>query len=232
MSKCPICASDLKSDIEKLIVLGANNQHIKDWASERNLKLTLKSIITHKANHFDYVENLSQPCLESESSDVTLSQIEESTNLSQDELLNYLAANNFKVHHQKKYDLVKVFKYFTKLLVDEVQALQHKLNLLAPSSQKLAMAKLKQEKLAAQTRLLKAVAKTKEIELAVAQSKLIRNKELEEQWSYSLVGFKAKLESMPNKLALELSAINQSSNVRKVLCKLFEEALEELDNGR
>jgi len=232
MSKCPICASSLKSDIEKMIVLGANNQHIRDWASERGLRLTIKAIITHKTNHFDYVEKVSQPSLESESFGFTLSQIEESTNLSKDELLTYLAATNLKVHHRKKYDLIKVLKHFTKQLLERIKALEHKLNQLAPSSQKLAMAKLKQEKLEAQTRLLKAVARTKEIELAVALSKLIKNKELEERWSYSLVGFKAKLESMPNKLALELSAIDQSSNVRKVLCKLIEEALEELDNGR
>ena len=45
MAECAICTSNLKSDIETMIDLGANNQHILGWASERNLKLTNKAYI-------------------------------------------------------------------------------------------------------------------------------------------------------------------------------------------
>ena len=94
----------------------------------------------------------------------------------------------------------------------------------------MALAELKQEKLEAQTRLLKTVARTKEIELEVALGKLVKDRELEEKWSYSLVGFKAKLESVPNKLALELSAIDNERCVKDVLHKSISEALSELEH--
>lgn len=74
------------------------------------------------------------------------------------------------------------------------------------------------------------LAELKQIKLKQATRELVTKQELEEQWSYSLVGFKAKLEAIPNKTALELSSITSISNVENILTKLISEALEELDN--
>lgn len=230
-SSCTICSSSLKADIEKMIDNGANNQHIQAWASERDLKLTKRAIEDHKVKHYGYIENIPLSVAELEPVTITLCEIQSALDVGHEELLGYLAANNLKPHHRKKYDLIDILRYFTKELSDRVDQLQERLKQLTPNSQKLAMAELKQQKLEAQTRLLKAVARTKEIELEVALGKLIEERSLEEKWSYSLVGFKAKLESTPNKLALELSAIENESNIRDVLHKSISEALSELNDG-
>ena len=214
-----------------MIDSGANNQHIQSWAKERDLKLTKRAIETHKVKHYGYVEKTSLSLTEFEPVMMTLGDIESIIDVGHEELLGYLAANNLKPHYRKKYDLIEILKYFTEQLSTEVDLLQDKLKLLTPNSQKLAMAELKQSKLEAQTRLLKAVARTKEIELSVALGKLVKDRQLEETWSYSLVGFKAKLESIPNKLALELSAIDSDRDVKDVLHKSISEALSELENG-
>ena len=87
---------------------------------------------------------------------------------------------------------------------------------------------LKNKKLIAQTRLQKAVANLKQIKLRELEGTLVTSQELEEQWSYSLVGFKAKLEAIPNKVSLELSSIDNRDRVNSVLTKLITEAIEEL----
>ena len=231
MAKCAVCNSSLKPDIEKMIDGGANNQHIQAWAKERDLKLTKRAIETHKVKHYGYVEKTDLSIADIKPITMTLGQIESIINVGHEELLGYLAANNLKPHHRKKYDLIDILRYFTEQLSGEVDLLQNRLKQLTPNSQKLAMAELKQSKLEAQTRLLKAVARTKEIELSVALGKLVKDSELEEKWSYSLVGFKAKLESIPNKLALELSAVDSDRDVKDVLHKSITEALSELQDG-
>ena len=231
MAKCAVCTSILQPDIEKMIDAGANNQHIQAWAKERDLKLTKRAIETHKIKHYGYVEKTCQSIIDFEPITMTLGQIESLVNVGHEELLGYLAANNLKPHHRKKYDLIDVVRYFTQKLSGEVDLLQNRLKQLTPNSQKLAMAELKQSKLEAQTRLLKAVARTKEIELSVALGKLVKDRQLEDTWSYSLVGFKAKLESIPNKLALELSAIDGDIDIKSVLHKSISEALSELQDG-
>lgn len=231
MAKCSVCTSSLKADIEKMIDNGANNQHIQAWARERDLKLTKRAIETHKVKHYGYVKKASLSLADFEPVTMTIGQIESVLDVGDEELLGYLAANNLKPHHRKKYDLIDILRYFTKQLSSDVDLLQQRLKQLTPNSQKSAMAELKQEKLEAQTRLLKAVARTKEIELEVVLGKLIKDRSLEEKWSYSLVGFKAKLESIPNKLALELSAIDCERNISDVLHKSISEALSELEDG-
>ena len=231
MPECAVCTSILKPDIEKMIDCGANNQHIQSWAKERDLKLTKRAIETHKVKHYGYVEKTSHSVIDFEPVTMTLGAIESVIDVGHEELLGYLAANNLKPHHRKKYDLIDILRYFTQQLSSEVDLVQDKLKLLTPNSHSLAMAELKQSKLEAQTRLLKAVARTKEIELDVALGKLVKDSELEEKWSYSLVGFKAKLESIPNKLALELSAIESDRDVKDVLMGSISEAQKELENG-
>ena len=126
MVECAICVSSLKSDIEKMIVSGANDRHIQTWAKERNLKLTNKAIEIHKIKHYGYVEKTSQSIAEFEAVDMTLGQIESVLNLGHGELLGYLHTNNLKPHHRKKYDLIDILKYFTLQLSSEVERLQLK----------------------------------------------------------------------------------------------------------
>lgn len=229
MAKCAICSSILQPDIEKMIDLGANIQHIQSWARERDLKLTKRAIETHKVKHYGYIEKIERSLDAIEPVTMTLGQVESILNVSHEELLGYLEVNNLKPHHRKKYDLIDILRYFNDRLSSEVELLQARLNQLTSKSHSSAMAELKQEKLEAQTRLLKAVARTKQIELDVTLGILVKDRELEQSWSYSLVGFKAKLESIPNKLALELSAIDGDRNVHQVLYRSISEALEELE---
>ena len=230
MAKCAICTSSLNADIEKMIDNGANNQHIQGWARERGLKLSKRAIETHKVKHYGYVERVDLSVADLEPVTMTLASIESTLDLGHEELLGYLAANNLKPHHRKKYDLIEILSYFAQQLSSEVDELQQKLKQLSPNSHSSAMAHLKQSKLEAQTRLLKAVARTKEIELDVALGQLVENRSLESKWSYSLVGFKAKLESIPNKLALELSATKSDRDIRDVLLGSITEALSELEH--
>ena len=146
---------------------------------------------------------------------MTIASIESLLDLSHEELLGYLSAKNLKPHYRKKYDLIDILRYSAERLSSEVDLLQQKLKQLSPNSHSTAMAHLKQSKLEAQTRLLKAVARTKEIELEVALDQLVENQSLEEKWSYSLVGFKAKLESIPNKLALAIGNKKRSRHSRR-----------------
>ena len=229
MAKCALCSSVLQPDIEKMIASGANIQHIQSWARERDLRLTKRAIETHKVKHYGYIEKVEQSLDAIKPVTMTIGQIESILNVSHEELLGYLEANNIKPHHRKKYDLIDILRYFNDRLSSEVELLQARLNQLTSKSHSSAMAELKQEKLEAQTRLLKAVARTKQIELDVALGILVKDRELEQSWSYSLVGFKAKLESIPNKLALELSAIDGDRDVHQVLYRSISEALEELE---
>lgn len=231
MAKCPICSSILQFDIEKMIDSGANIQHIQSWARERDLKLTKKAIETHKVKHYGYIEKVERSLEAFEPISMTTGQIESILNLSQDELVGYLEANNLKPHYRKKYDLIDILRYFNDRLSREVDLLQTSLKQLTSKSHLSVMAELKQSKLEAQTRLLKAVARTKTIELDVALGKLVSDRELENSWSYSLVGFKAKLEAIPNKLALELSAIESDRDIKNLLSRSIAEALSELQHG-
>ncbi|AFZ38403.1 hypothetical protein Sta7437_4983 (plasmid) [Stanieria cyanosphaera PCC 7437] len=231
MGKCPICISNLKSDIETMIKSGANNQYIRNWAKERDLKLTLKDIITHKVNHSKLFEVSSLSVVRQKPVLLKLNQIEELLDVSYEEILNYLAVNNLKPNFDEKYDLIEMIRFFVTELTFEVKKLQEQLNFLDPYNLKLAISKQKQEKIAVRTRLLTAIAQIQEIKLSMATGELICDRELEQHWSYSIVKFKAKLESIPNKVALELSTVDTVKDVNDVLCKLVDESLEELDDG-
>ena len=239
MTRCRICNSPLITDIENMISKGANEQYIKDWASERSLTISLKAIQTHKDLHLKYVEQVKVKVSDSEAvyltakggERMTLATIEKTLDVEYEQLLSYFSTNNIKVNRRKTYDVIEIMRHLTNLYRDEADSLKNQLELMLPKNEKQALAQLKQQKLEAQTRLLTAVANIKEVQLQQAIGELVTNKELEEKWSYSLVGFKAKLESIPNKLALELSSITNKSNVENVLIKLINEALEELDNG-
>lgn len=231
MNNCTVCTSSLKPDIEKMISDGANNQHIKTWAKQRNVNLTLKAIASHKVKHYGYIETVNVTDFESEPVNLTLANIEEILEVDHEELLAYLGVKNIKPHQRKKYDVIDIMRFLIEQLKSETIALENKLDKLDSTSEKETMADLKQQKLEAQTRLLTAVADLKEVTLKQTLGELIPNKKLEEQWSYSLVGFKALLESIPNKVALELSSVTNQSSVAEVLTKLISEALEELEHG-
>ena len=69
------------------------------------------------------------------------------------------------------------------------------------------------------------------MELKQLKGTLVNSVEQEEKWSYSFVGFKAKLESIANKVALQISSMNDKTEIENLLNKLILESIEELENG-
>jgi hypothetical protein len=214
-----------------MIVDGANDKYIQNWAIERQQTLSLKALKTHKLEHLQAIENSTVELLEADAIYLTLDIIENELQIDYKELLTFFAANKIKVNRQKNYDLIEIMRHLINRLSEEANSLNARLEEIEPTSDSETIRKLKGKKLKAQARLLNAVADVKEIKLKQMLKELVLNKELENQWSYSLVGFKAKLESIPNKVALELSSVTDESKVLNVLTKLITEALEELENG-
>lgn len=231
MTKCPICSSEFKSDIDKMISTGSNNKYVQQWCKQRKFKLTLKAIENHKVNHLGHVERVKQNLDQVEPIYLTIGQITEQLDLPYECLLPYFSSKATAIDQKQTYDVIDIMSYIARSLATEVSQLKEKLEILTHKSDREAISELKNHKLEAQTRLQIAVASLKEIKLKQLQGQLVSNQELESQWSYSLVGFKAKLESIPNKVSLELSSINHPQNVNSVLTKLITEALEELGHG-
>ena len=230
MDSCLICNSVFKDDIDQMISSGSNNNYVQQWCKERKLNLSLKSIKEHKDHHLKYIEKTEVKLSDSEPIYLNLSKIEEELDIKHEELLSYFSTNNLKLKQEQEYDVLEIMTHLVKQLSQEVDSLTNDLDQLVLPNEKLTLSQLKNDKLTEQVRLQNAVAELKQIKLKQAKRELVTNQELEEQWSYSLVGFKAKLEAIPNKTALELSSINNISNVENILTKLISEALEELDN--
>lgn len=231
MDECSICKSVFKSDIDKMISAGSNNKYVQQWCKERKFKLTQKVIEHHKVNHLKHVEKVPTKLAQIEPIYLTLAEIEENLDLPYDCLLSYFSANSIKVNKKQKYDVIDIMRHIARELSSEVDVLSDRLDKISSDCEKEVIKELKNNNIEAQTRLQTVVASLKEIKLKELQSVLVSNKYLEEKWSYSLVGFKAKLESIPNKLALQLSSISNQSSVENILTKLISESLEELENG-
>jgi hypothetical protein len=231
MTKCPICESVFKSDIDKMISAGSNHKYVQQWCRERKFKVTLGAIENHKISHRVHVEKINLKLDEVEAIYLTIAEISEQLDISYDCLLAYFSSNSLKVNKQQRYDVIEIMSYIARNLSTEVIELNERLEKISFTSDKEVLMELKNKKIEVQNRLQTAVANLKEIKLKELQGELISNKELESQWSYSLVGFKAKLESIPNKVSLELSSINHPEKVNSVLTKLITEALEELGHG-
>ena len=231
MDKCSICESVFQGDIDKMISAGSNNKYVQQWCKERKFKLTLKTIENHKVNHLNHVEKVHQKLDEVESIYLTIDEIEEQLDLPYDCLLPYFSTNKIKVNRQQSYDVIDIMGYIAQNLSTEVVELNERLEKISTPCDKEVIKELKNQKIEAQTRLQSAVASLKEIKLSELQGELVTSKNLEERWSYSLVGFKAKLESIPNKVALQLSDITNQKDVQSILAKLISESLEELQHG-
>jgi hypothetical protein len=231
MSKCPICESIFKDDIDKMISAGSNNKYLQNWCKERKFKVTLKAIENHQVSHLVLVEKVNLKLDEVEAIYLTIDEISKQLDISYDCLLAYFSTNNIKVNKKQTYDVIEIMSYIARNLSTEVIKLNESLSKITLTDDQEVLMELKNKKIEAQNRLQTAIANLKEIKLKELQGELIANKCLESKWSYSLVGFKAKLESIPNKVSLELSAINNPQEVNCVLTKLITEALEELGHG-
>lgn len=231
MDKCLICNSAFKDNIDKMIFSGSNNKYLQQWCKDRKLNLSLQLIKEHQDNHLNYIEKTEVKLLDSEPIYLNLSQIEDKLDIKHDELLSYFSSNNFKLNPEQEYDVLEIMTNLVNHLSQEVESLTNDLEQLIQPNEKETLSQLKNDKLTEQIRLQNAVYQLQQIKLQQAQRELVTKQELEEQWSYSLVGFKAKLEAIPNKTALELSSITSISNVEHILTKLISEALEELEHG-
>lgn len=231
MNKCSICESVFLRDLDKMISAGSNNKYVQDWCKERKFKVTIKEIENHQVSHRVPIEKVRTELDKVEKIYLTLSDLEDLLDLPPVALLSYESTNNIRVNNSQTYDVIDIMSHIARELSTEASDLNDRLDEISSDCEKEVIKELKNKKIEAQTRLQTAVASLKEIKLKELQSVLVSNKDLEESWSYSLVGFKAKLESIPNKLALQLSSISNNSTVRDILTKLISESLEELSNG-
>ena len=230
MDNCPICHSQYRDDIDNMLSKGAEIKYIQSWCKERNFQVTQKQLKQHRHLHLNQVEKVEVEW----SNDpiyLNLSSLEDKLKVERRELQAYFTQGNLPINQVQEYDAIAVMQYVINKNANEVTKLKLKLKKSLGSNSKDKILALKNKKLRQQIRFQKAVAASQEIKLNQLEGKLVKCEQLEEKWSYSLVGFKAKLESIPNKVALELSSVNEPSDVEKILNKLIEESLAELENG-
>ena len=90
------------------------------------------------------------------------------------------------------------------------------------------LAELKQQKLAAEVEAQKAIARIKFLEAEQKEEKLVDAEAVSVAWVNYIQSCKAKLRSMPAKLANQLSGISDPEEIREILLFWINEALTEL----
>ena len=64
MSKCKICQSKLRDDIDRQILAGSNFSYLAQWCNERGLKVTPNSLKRHAIDHLPEYQTPSEANLE------------------------------------------------------------------------------------------------------------------------------------------------------------------------
>ena len=225
MDKCQICNSQYLSDINKMISQQANDKHIQSWCKERGFKLTLKAIKQHRRETSNTIKVKSHI---DDSKKIYLSprELQEKLNLTDEEANNYRL--DLSQNSQNTSEFLEIINDIIDKLKDEISQLKDELDRLSNHTSQEKISNLKKQKLTEQVRLQNAIANLQEIKLKQLQGKLISSDLLEEKWSHSLVGFKAKLEAIPSKVALQLSSIDDEMEIENILNKLILESVEEL----
>ena len=128
------------------------------------------------------------------------------------------AAQGYIARNNRKYGLVSALQY---------QNSQFKKQLEGQKS-KLDMDELRRQKLEAEVDKERAIAKIKRLEADKLEEKLVDAEEVALAWKGYVLRCRAKLLSLPTKLALELASLNTESEIQQILEKTIDEALQEL----
>ncbi len=225
---CLICHSEYKDDIDRMICANANSKYIQTWCQNRNFKISYKEIRIHRDNHINDLEKITVQKLEIDPIYLKIEDALDKLDINNDELSKYLSANNLKIARSEELALVPLMLYLINSRLEIIEALNKEFNQASNKSLTDKIRDLKAEKIKAQVRYQEAVANLRQVKLKQLNGELINCKDLEEKWAYATVGFKAKLESIPNKLALQLSSINDQTEIERILKDVIDESLDEL----
>ena len=126
------------------------------------------------------------------------------------------AAQEFLERKDGKYGLISALKHRIEQLESEVAKLKDN-----PRQE------LQLQKLAAEVEERKAIARIKNMEADLMAGKLVDAEEAMNAWKNAIANVKAKLLSLPAKLALELSGISSPKKIMARLRQVIDEALRE-----
>lgn len=225
MTNCKICTSKYLKDIDEMISNKANEKYIQLWCKDRGFKVHLKDIREHiKETEFvpEKVEFKFNRIY------LTINELKQELDIEDNIIQTYKSNTDKKIN---KFDLIELMQFILHQLRANINQLQNELNNILTYSSLDKLAELKNNKLIEQVRYQNAISELKQIQLLQLENKLIEKEKQNEKWSYAFVGFKAKLESIPSKVALQLSSISDKSEIKNILDNLILEAVEELNNG-
>ena len=147
-------------------------------------------------------------------------QVAEFVGVSYRTIENWSAQGFLTKDDQGKYGLLSAFKHRIFLLEKELAEIKDNPN-----------AELKTQKLAAEVDKEKAIARLKNLEADEKEGKLVAAEQVKQTWDNHNANCKAKLLSIPAKLALELSGIEEPEVIQNRLTEVIDEALVELSEG-
>lgn len=128
------------------------------------------------------------------------------------------ADNGHVTKNNNKYGLISAFKHQNSQLKQQLET--HK--------SKFDTAELKLRKLQAETDKEIAIARIRKLEADKMEGILVDAEQVGAAWKGYVLRCRAKLLSLPNKLALELSGIDNEAEIEQILQKTIDEALAEL----
>ena len=128
------------------------------------------------------------------------------------------AAKGHISRNNGKYGLFSAMQYQVEQLREQLE--EQKANL--------DISELRKQKLQAEVDKERAIARIKKLEADKAEGLLVDAEEVLQAWNSYILRCRAKLLSLPTKLALELAGIEQPEIIQERLTKVIDEALAEL----
>ena len=144
-------------------------------------------------------------------------QVAEFVGVSYRTIENWSAQGFLTKDEQGKYGLISALTHPISLLENELGEIKDNPN-----------AELRTQKLAAEVEKEKAIARLKNFEADEKEGKLVDAEQVKQVWNNHNANCKAKLLSIPAKLALELSGIEEPEIIQNRLTEVIDEALIEL----
>ncbi len=123
--------------------------------------------------------------------------------------------------HNRKYGLFSALQYQNKKFKEQLEAQKSKLD----------MSELRKQKLQADVDTQRALARIKNLEADKEEERVVNAEEVAEVWKGYILRCRAKLLSLPTKLALQLASIKIESEIKQILEKNLDEALAELSTN-
>jgi len=144
-------------------------------------------------------------------------QVAEFVGVSYRTIENWSAQGLLTKDDQGKYGLISALTHRISLIEKELAEIKDNPN-----------AELRTQKLAAEVDKEKAIARLKNLEADEKEGKLVAAEQVKQTWNNHNANCKAKLLSIPPKLALELSGIEKPEIIQNRLTEVIDEALIEL----